>query len=33
MQTELRVTERAKPFAMSLSAVSKHIRIVECAAW
>jgi DNA-binding transcriptional ArsR family regulator len=29
MQTELRVTERAKPFAMSLSAVSKHIRILE----
>lgn len=29
MQTELRVTERAKPFAMSLSALSKHIRIVE----
>jgi DNA-binding transcriptional ArsR family regulator len=29
MQTELRVTELAKPFAMSLNAVSKHIRILE----
>ena len=29
MQTELRVTELARPFAMSLSAVSKHIRILE----
>jgi DNA-binding transcriptional ArsR family regulator len=29
MQTELRVTELAKPYAMSLNAVSKHIRILE----
>ena len=29
MQTELRVTELAKPFDMSLNAVSKHIRILE----
>jgi DNA-binding transcriptional ArsR family regulator len=29
MQTELRVTELAKPFAISLNAVSKHIRILE----
>jgi DNA-binding transcriptional ArsR family regulator len=29
MQTELRVTELAKPFAMSLNAVSKHIRVLE----
>jgi DNA-binding transcriptional ArsR family regulator len=29
MQTEVRVTELAKPFAMSLNAVSKHIRILE----
>ena len=29
MQTELRVTELAKPFATSLNAVSKHIRILE----
>ena len=29
MQTELRVTELAEPFAMSLNAVSKHIRILE----
>jgi DNA-binding transcriptional ArsR family regulator len=29
MQTELRVTELAEPYAMSLSAVSKHIRILE----
>jgi len=29
MQTELRVTELARPFAMSLNAVSKHIRILE----
>lgn len=29
MQSELRVTELAKPFAMSLNAVSKHIRILE----
>jgi DNA-binding transcriptional ArsR family regulator len=29
MQKELRVTEVAKPFAMSLNAVSKHIRILE----
>ena len=29
MQTELRVTELAKPFTMSLNAVSKHIRILE----
>jgi DNA-binding transcriptional ArsR family regulator len=29
MRTELRVTELAKPFAMSLNAVSKHIRILE----
>ena len=31
MRTELRVTELAKPFAMSLAAVSKHIRILEAA--
>jgi DNA-binding transcriptional ArsR family regulator len=29
MKTELRVTELARPFAMSLNAVSKHIRILE----
>jgi DNA-binding transcriptional ArsR family regulator len=29
MRTELRVTELARPFAMSLNAVSKHIRILE----
>ncbi len=29
MQTELRVTELAEPFAMSLNAVSKHIRVLE----
>jgi DNA-binding transcriptional ArsR family regulator len=29
MHTELRVTELARPFAMSLNAVSKHIRILE----
>jgi DNA-binding transcriptional ArsR family regulator len=29
MQTELRVAEVAKPFTMSLNAVSKHIRILE----
>jgi DNA-binding transcriptional ArsR family regulator len=29
MQTELRITELARPFAMSLNAVSKHIRILE----
>ncbi len=29
MRTELRVTELAEPFAMSLNAVSKHIRILE----
>ena len=29
MQTELRVTELAEPFAMSLNAVSKHIRMLE----
>jgi DNA-binding transcriptional ArsR family regulator len=29
MQTELRVTELARPFAMSLNGVSKHIRILE----
>jgi DNA-binding transcriptional ArsR family regulator len=29
MQTELRVTELAEPFDMSLNAVSKHIRILE----
>ena len=29
MKRELRVTELAKPFAMSLTAVSKHIRILE----
>src|SRR5271163_4091150 len=29
MQTELRVTELAKPFALSLNAISKHIRILE----
>ena len=29
MQTELRVTELAEPFDMSLNAVSKHIRMLE----
>ena len=29
MQTELRVTELAEPYAMSLNAVSKHIRMLE----
>ncbi len=29
MQTELRVTELAKPYTMSLAAVSKHIRVLE----
>jgi DNA-binding transcriptional ArsR family regulator len=29
MKRELRITELAKPFAMSLTAVSKHIRILE----
>jgi DNA-binding transcriptional ArsR family regulator len=29
MQAELRVTELAEPFAMSLNAVSKHIRVLE----
>jgi DNA-binding transcriptional ArsR family regulator len=29
MQTELPVTELARPFAMSLNAVSKHIRMLE----
>jgi DNA-binding transcriptional ArsR family regulator len=29
MRRELRVTELARPFAMSLNAVSKHIRILE----
>jgi DNA-binding transcriptional ArsR family regulator len=29
MQGEARVTEVAKPFAMSLNAVSKHIQILE----
>jgi DNA-binding transcriptional ArsR family regulator len=29
MQTEARVTELARPFDMSLTAVSKHIRILE----
>ncbi|MHC5543898.1 ArsR/SmtB family transcription factor, partial [Singulisphaera rosea] len=28
-QGEARVTELAQPFAMSLNAVSKHIRILE----
>jgi DNA-binding transcriptional ArsR family regulator len=28
---ELRVTTLAKPFAMSLNAVSKHIHVLECA--
>ena len=28
---EARVTELARPFAMSLNAVSKHIRVLECA--
>jgi DNA-binding transcriptional ArsR family regulator len=28
-QREMRVTELARPFAMSLNAVSKHIRILE----
>jgi DNA-binding transcriptional ArsR family regulator len=29
MQGEVRVTELSKPFAMSLNAVSKHIRVLE----
>jgi DNA-binding transcriptional ArsR family regulator len=29
MHTELRITELARPFAMSLNAVSKHVRILE----
>jgi DNA-binding transcriptional ArsR family regulator len=29
MQTELRVTELANPYTMSLAAVSKHIRVLE----
>ncbi|MFI5457493.1 MAG: ArsR/SmtB family transcription factor [Isosphaerales bacterium] len=29
MQREARVTELAEPFAMSLNAVSKHIRVLE----
>jgi DNA-binding transcriptional ArsR family regulator len=29
MQRETRITELAEPFAMSLNAVSKHIRILE----
>ena len=29
MKSELRVTELARPFDMSLSAVSKHVRILE----
>jgi len=29
MQTEMRVTELAKPYTMSLAAVSKHIRVLE----
>lgn len=29
MQKELRVTELAEPFDMSLNAVSKHIRMLE----
>ena len=29
MRREVRVTELARPFAMSLNAVSKHIRILE----
>ncbi len=29
MRAESRVTELAEPFAMSLSAVSKHIRVLE----
>jgi len=29
MRKELRVTDLARPFAMSLNAVSKHIRILE----
>ena len=29
MRRETRVTELAKPFAMSLNAVSKHIRVLE----
>ena len=28
-QSEMRVTELAEPFAMSLNAVSKHIRLLE----
>ena len=30
-QSELRVTELAEPFDMSLNAVSKHIRLLEAA--
>ncbi len=30
---ETRVTELARPFAMSLNAVSKHIRVLERSAW
>jgi DNA-binding transcriptional ArsR family regulator len=29
MRRETRVTELARPFAMSLTAVSKHIRVLE----
>jgi DNA-binding transcriptional ArsR family regulator len=29
MRSETRITDLAKPFAMSLPAVSKHIRILE----
>lgn len=29
MRRETRITELAKPFAMSLNAVSKHIRVLE----
>ena len=28
-RAELRVTELAEPFAMSLNAVSKHVRVLE----
>lgn len=29
LEGELRVTELAKPFAMSLNSVSKHVRVLE----
>ena len=31
-QGEVRVTELAKPFSMSLNAISKHVRVLEKAA-